>query len=792
MSLLINNHSIIDRDREAKQIAQLLQDSTQRTSHVIILCADSGYGKSSIMYKVKQNYDNLCDRIVIVETPPSNNNIAPVEGQYLNYVAEALDSKFKSEYSLETFMHSTDSHCHALVNTDSLLQAGHSIPSAILAALGKIMLTDLYATRLLYDTSVDSILVLKNYIVAAIMNTEAILDITNAQNMDMTSFRSIRSILQNSSPMSLVLEYTTENHNIAQAVKFAEGLRCSYTLIEIDKLPFEFALSIMGVPTDINKICEIEQFYKNVIKGNLYKIVQAKSDAATDEICCYDDPIEKKIDSLGFASKFLLAILCMHEGEIDNATFCDILEFIRFSFYIPLNWISELETLVDQGKEKVRLRHASIIESFPLNIENTAALTAYRYLSEYYQNICNSSTEVLCKNRAIVQLVKLHSRFDPKQMIPILGQFKGVIIEKLSQADAFGLIKQAFDALDPKNETAFHIHLVALCYEAGFYQGALELLKQLEPLSSLSGKVYMSMLLNRNDQHLEAIKLCEKLLHITDNPRYRLIVLMIRMLSERSLNRVHDYEKTFKIIQKTRNFKDILEYGFFLRNAQIVLPYAASIEYLQKSIDFFALKNEALYAAYSRLTYSVQLARLGKLRKAEEMLNGTVPLLLNASFEKHIVYTNQAAIRLLKGQANDKTMQLLEKALLTVTTVFDRIVILNNMVCALIINKGSLEEFEKLKDSLQEEIANEPDHRLKKKTYVNFFLYHRDVSGNGEETDRWRNAAINVRVKKSGQIIEDIHLFNEKPEKDFRFLSTRNFCVSFITYWHFNIPILDF
>ncbi len=792
MSLLINNNAIVDREREAKQIGQLLQDSTQNVSHVLILCADSGYGKSSIIYKVKEIYDNLNSQIIIVDTPPANSNMAPVEGQYLNYIAETLDNKLKPEYSLESFLYSSDNNYQHLINADSLLQAGHSIPSAIFAALGKTILTDLQAERLLYDTSVDSILVLKNYIVSTIMRTGAIIDITNAQNIDATSFRVIRSILQDPYSKKLILEYTTENGNVTEAAKFADRLGCTYTLMKIDKLPFEFALSIIGIPANAQKICEIESFYRDVVKGNLYKIVQAKMDSETDIINYSQDPIEKKVDSLGFASKLLLAILCLHEGEMDTRVFCEILNLIQMSFFVPANWDADLNTLIDHYDGKIRLRHASITESFPLTIENTAALSAYHYLVEYYEDICHSSTITLYQKQAVVQLVKLHSRFDPKRMIPLLEKFKRIIIEMLSEADAFALIKQAFEVLDNTRETVYHIRLVALCYEAGFYRGALELLSRIKSLSSVSGRVYMCMLLNRNDQHLKALELCEKLLHSTDNPRYKLIIMMVKMLSERSLNRVRDYKNTFKRIEKSQNYQNVLEYGFFLRNAQIVLPYKASIQYVQKSIDFFEQKGEKQYSAYSQLTYSIQLARLGRLTRAENILNSIVPMLLNASFEKHIVYVNQAAIRLLKRNANEQTLMLLDKALLTVTTVFDRIVILNNMLCALIINKGSLSEFEQLKALLKTEIFNEPDQRLRQKTYLNFYLYCRDISGNIEEAHQWKKAAINVGVRKGNQTIEDVFLFDEKPEEDLRFLATRNFCVSFITYWHFDIPILDF
>ena len=653
MSLIINNHAVVDRDREAKQIAQLLQDRTSHSSSVIILCADSGYGKSSIMHKVQEIYNDLTNKIVVVETPPTNNNTVPIDGQYLNYIAETLDEKLKPWYSLEKFLYSSDSNYQPLIDADSMLQAGHSIPSAIVAAFGKTVLTDLQAERLLYDTSVDSILVLKNYISVAIEKNDIIIDITNAQNMDITSYRAIRSMIQNSCIKKIVLEYTTENNDIANAVKFVNGLNCKYTLMEIDKLPFEFALSIIGVPADIKKICDIEKYYRQVIKGNLYKIIQAKMDSRTDIINCFDDPIKKKVESLGFASKMILAILCLQDGEMNRKTFSGILDLIKNSFFVPLNWKYELNTLIDQQEDKIRLRHASIIESFSLTCENAAALSAYRYLVEFYENICNSSTDALIQNHTVVQLVKLHSRFDPKRMIPLLGHFKSVIIEKLSEADAFALIKQAFEALSNDSETVFHIKLVALCYEAGFYRGALDLLNQLAPLSSISGKVYMCMLLNRNDRHLEAIELCMKLLESIDNPRYELILMMIKMLSERSLNRTKDYENTFRAIEKMQSYRSILEYGFFLRNAQIVFSYVESLKYLQQSIAFFEQRNETLYAAHSKLTYSIQLARLGRLEESEKIINDIVSLLLNASFEKHIVYSNQAAIRLLKKQADE-------------------------------------------------------------------------------------------------------------------------------------------
>ena len=58
---------------------------------------------------------------------------------------------------------------------------------------------------------------------------------------------------------------------------------------------------------------------------------------------------------------------------------------------------------------------------------------------------------------------------------------------------------------------------------------------------------------------------------------------MIEMISNRSLNRVAETKKNFDKIQKNKAFYNLYEYGFLLRNADIVKGFKESIPYIEKS-----------------------------------------------------------------------------------------------------------------------------------------------------------------------------------------------------------------
>lgn len=794
MSLIIKsyNNSIVDRDHEAGQIARIIEmQSETKGSSVILLYADSGFGKSSVVEKVKEKYQSLKDRMIIVNTPPKNRTSASVEGNYLNCIAEAINQKLLGVFTLEDFLDSPEGDMQRMIDVDEILKNGSTFTSALTSGIGQLALAELKAQRLLYDSTIDSILVIKKYIELAIARYDIILDITNAQNMDTATYRVLNSILQTPSMKTIILEYTTEDGNFLDAIKFAESFNCSCELMKIDCLPFEFALSILGIPVDSQKISEIEKFYNNVVKGNLYKLIQEKLNAKSYGDNYSEDPIDKRIRLLGYAQKLILSIVCLHDGEIATNLLNEILESINSSFYIPVNWRLELDSLLEEEDGILKLHHPSIADSISLAPDNAITSSAYLYLVSFYEKWLNEGNTADIHKVSVIMLIKLHSQFNPIKMLPLMTQFKQIIIGSIAERDALRLIKQAFDSINVGRETRYHLILISLCYDAGFYTSAYSLMKELEPLSLDSSKILMCMLLNRNDYHEDAIMMCDDIYRRTTHTRYKLISLMIKMLSQRSLNLTNEYRKTFRKIKRNLQFRNLPEYGFFLRNAQITLTYAKGLDYIQRSISFFERKGEPLFAAQAKLTLAVQNARLGNLEESERILDSIAPIIISESFEKHIIYINRAAVRLLGLKADDVTDSLLNKALLTVTTVFDRISVLNCMLCSIIIRSGTIDEFERICKMIEKELILEPDQRIRKKVYTNIYLYHRDVSKNHEKAHYWKAKALEIKAQDKRQMLEYIILTNSRPREDLRFLASKNFCVSFITYWHFSIPLLD-
>lgn len=788
MSLIFRKDDIVDRIKEAQTIESIIRETARNgAAHAIVLWANTGYGKSAIMRKVKSFFDGQAIQIAIVETPPTNST-TPIEGQYLNYIAETLDRVLADQLSLKQFLLSYHNGIKPLLDAEAILYNGLSLQSGLAIKVGETAMADLTEQRLLFDTNTDSILLIKNYIETAVQTTHIVLDITNAQNMDATSFRALNQILEHQRDLTMIFEYTTQGGRSAQLEHFLSQLSCSHTEIEVDILPFDFALTIFGQTENANTIYEIEKFYRNVVRGNLYKIVQAKNSYSPR---LDTDPIEAQIKELGYVSRLFLSILCLMGGKSTQEEFQRIQNHIEQNFYVPKGWIENLDSLIEVENGCIALRHASIADTLQLTPDNATAMAAYKYLADYYSDLVNSPKGYTTYVQIVPKLAVLYSQFDPSKLALIINQFKEVIIEKFDKNEATRLVGLAFDALGAPRETEFHFMLIALCYEAGFYDKALALLQKLEPLESECGQVFYCMLLNRNDLHELAVKTCKKVRKAAKNPRYQLIVQMVQMLSERSLGLYNQCRDTCEKIEKTTAFHGLLEYGFFLRNKQIILQFEESLTYIEQSIAFFNQRNQDLYAAYSRLTHLVQWARLGYPQESEVELEKIAPHLLHSSFERHIVYLNQAALRLLQGIADKKTFHLLDKAYMTVTTTFDHAVVLNNKLCALIIQGNAHpDEFLPLLAELKKVVDEEPDANLRRKVYANIALYYKMAEDN--TSYEWWVAKVK-QIKRNAVVhpFENSLLFGESPIKSFRFLAKQPCCVFFITYWHFDIPIID-
>ena len=533
----------------------------------------------------------------------------------------------------------------------------------------------------------------------------------------------------------------------------------------------------------------VEDFYKNIAKGNLYKMFSAKGELELiDKNSPLEDPIELKINKLSYNQKLILGLVCLHDGCIPTNEYNDIFDYVSNRYFINKNDIYTLEGLIKAEQDNTfKVCHASVIDSFNICNENYAALVAYRFLSDYYvYKSSKMSCDISKRNQYMFKLLKLYSVFEPIKILEKIDDFKQLIISSLSEKQAESIIRNIYFSITEDDDVNIRIQIINLAYESGFYLTAYSLLTLLD-VENDKTLMLKSMLLNRIDRHDEAILTCKKLFKKNDDPRTRLISKMIRMLSERSQNDEKAYLKTFKSIFNNTKYKDIYEYGFLLRNSQIVFSFSESLKYIKESIDFFEEKKQFKDMACSQLTLAVQNARLGNLREAKIIINQIEDILLDTTFEKHIIYMDKAAISLLDGSANEETLIQLQKSFLSATTSFDKVVILNNQLCWYILHKVDKPMFDKLKRQLDKLLESEPDLRLHRRTFINYSKYFENVLGDLNTAQEFIKNASNIVI--SNDILGDSFISGKCQDENFIFLSRCPYYVSFITYWHFDLPM---
>lgn len=793
MSNIISTKNIIDRKHETTYVVNdINQNDGKPRNKVLVLWSDSGLGKTSIVEKASQD-EKLKKPIIIIETPPINNNEFIGNGDYISYIAESLSSYFESlEWSLKDFLMLGLSERFTKSENAKIISNITNLPLTVFSTLCERVLSLNHADteKILSGLDLDSVLIKTEYIKATLETFPFVLDISNMQNADYMSIMQLQKILSTTTGQYFIFEYTTKDKNTDYLWKMARVFDKSADIdvYEINELPIEYALTIVK-PGNYNVIDELENFYKQIAKGNLYKLSKIKKELdGTISLKNLKDPLKLKIESLDYNQKLLLSIICLHDGCIKKETLEEILEYISNEYYISSNDILFLDEFIEIKKHSYELQHASIIDSLEIGFENFASVAAYKFLKEYYGS--KSALEFQGgkqKDDYTFQLLKLYSIFEPIMILQKLKEFKSLIISCISEVQGRQLLNKIFFSIKNDINESVKLHIINLGYEVGFYKTAYNLLKEIN-LNNENRDILECMLLNRTDRHIENIDKCKRLLKEKNHSnKFILIINMIKMLSERSLNDVKAYNKTFKKIFKNRKYINLYEYGFLLRNSQIVFSYKESLKYIKESIEFFNLRSSSKDAACSELTFAVQLARLGYLDEANQHLNRIKDTLLNSTFEKHILYVNQSAIAMLNGASDEQILLLLEKSILSATTSFDKTVILNNKLCWYIINNVDERLFGDLKFQIDKLLLTEPDSRLHRRTYINYSNYYKYVMNNPILANAWIKKAM--EIPSNNDELGDIYISGICNNSELAFLAKQHFYVSFITYWHFDLPI---
>lgn len=793
MSNIFSTKKIVDRKNETAYIIEDINKGNDSSRNkILFLWSDTGIGKTSIVSKVSHD-TSLNKPIVIVDTPPINNKELIGNGDFISYIAESVSNYLKEQnWSLKDFLISGSSERLQKNESSKLLSNLTSLPFTVFSILCEraLSLNDADTDKIINGFDLESILINLEYIKSSLETFSLVLNVSNIQNADSMSIMQLQKILSVTRGQYFIFEYTTKEKNtdnLWQLAKTFENV-ADIDIYEINELPIEYALTIIN-PSNHNIIEQLEKFYEEIAKGNLYKMYKIKNELDnTSLLPTFKDPIQLKIERLNYQQKLLLSIICLHDGFIKTEDFLDIITYISDYYYVSINDVKELDDFIEATNVYYKLQHASIIDSFDIGMENFASVAAFRFLEQYYiSKIKYYEKDNVKKDEYTFLILKLYSIFNPTKILDKLNDFKQLIISCISEEQGKKLLEKIYYSLPDDTDENIKLHIINLGYEVGFYKSAHTIISQNNCVKE-NKLILECMLLNRIDKHLENIEKCNKLLKEKNHSEHFILIIhMIKMLSERSLNDVKSYEKTFKQIFDNKRFVNLYEYGFLLRNSQIVFSLNKSLKYIKQSIDFFKAQENFKDAACSELTYAVQLSRLGRLTEADEHLKNIKTILLNSTFEKHIVYVNQSAIELLKGNASDDILLLLEKSLLSATTNFDKVVILNNKLCWFIVNSVEERLFIDLKAQIDKLLVNEPDLRLHRRIFINYSKYYQHVLCDSTVSNAWLKKA--KEIPSNNDELGDTYISGTCKNLELSFLAKQKFYISFITYWHFDIPI---
>ena len=338
-------------------------------------------------------------------------------------------------------------------------------------------------------------------------------------------------------------------------------------------------------------------------------------------------------------------------------------------------------------------------------------------------------------------------------------------------------------------QDAIHFALIDIYYSLGIFDKAWDILTEIQNQSNRY-IAYKAALLDRLDMHQEAIIfICNTLASVNSN-RLLLILKLILMISYRSINNHKECERIYLEMVNNSEYTNYDEYGFLLRNCEIILPLSQSRKELKKSITFFKEKNLLVEMGQSYLTLAILDAWSKNFKSAVSNLNIAEKLLYNETFERHIFFNNRAVLHMYQNEFSEEVGHLLREARKTTMCNFDKLIIHINHLIYYTFSNTHRDTFEMCEDIIVLTLSlleKQPDKVMHRLTYYTIAQYYKK-----------RNVDLfHLYMKKS----YETHLslsFGTNNYWDERFSNYKldhtttdgilTHDLGLISYWHFRIP----
>lgn len=793
----------INRKKDLNEFKTLLNITEDNKNSIIILHANSGFGKSSFTNKLLEDTkDYIAIKISLPSSSYSSEEFIKQIAIQMDFLSDennkllSMEAFIKNEMSKGSENHYNSKLLDTLLNTPGL-----KIFKSLKLIIDKNLANGIYSTNSILSNPNDSMIYISEYIEKNLSLNKIFLVIENIQCIDKVSLNLLSKIIQNTYENKIILEYTDDSKNKNFEIYDIENAFNKKNSDVKKKELKELSLKeLIEHFIDKNREKEYDAFVKKLYvgyDGNLRRfedLIAYYND--TDKNIDYNkNPTISRVQQLSKTLQFIICLIVAHRSNININVLRYLYEFEQtiqneiFDLDIELSKIEDDFILFNNNQ--VLIKHDYIKDEI-LNNEyfNRYLIIGYQMWSDYYYNLyVNKNFTNITMQDLSNNLFYFFYKSDSKKVFTIFDDIKKIAINSIYPDDATLYLEKIRNNITDNNSFEYRLINYALFdiyYYLGIFEKCYEIISNIKE-ETLKKEIYYIATLDRLDRHLESIEKIDKILDKNPNLNYLLVLNILKMTSLRSLNKIEEAKKIFFTCLKNDNFKELYEYGFLLRNSEIFLSYEKSIIYLNESVEFFEKRCIPIYEGHSRVSLAMNYARIGKLDKALEEINIAEKLLSNETIEKFIYLVDKSIILLyINFEENiNIAINLLKKALRFSTTNFDKIAIYNNLLICYAYLKEENNAFEII-DILNNLISAQPDVVAHRITYFNISYLYKQLNNE----DYYKKYLEKAKEIKS---IDDIDFWNVKllntsiTDDQYKFLLKFDFDLFYLSYWHFDI-----
>ena len=684
------NISFVNRVKERGQLHSILQ-MRDPINRVIYVYGKSGIGKTALVNNVLGQISN--EHIYNVRI---NHSSEYADGYFYRELAKSISIKKVKDLNLTAFVTELKS---IVANKQAIRKGVDSLKSSIVDMAPGIAIKFINA---LFDasseiSSFDENKILNSYDIGAfslineyvqyIFNHESnIVHFENIQDIDYVSLKALIELVKQPNNSTFIFEYTS-------------NLNGHYSLAElIDNIVITGA-KVITMPigplshNDIVKI--IDQFpnaQKSVITGNLMidpenlrtlidYLYMVMYNPYSIEGPQQHDFTKMSLNHLSTNERFILAMIFNHIEPVPHSIFDEatlLYHNYNHTIYCGELLKSSLQSLIDKGFIYEDPHRGFVIthDYISTSIINSSMwdhlhLITQQFWYSYYSNSQQissvSKSTSLCKQLFYAACLKKYAI-----VLHLLDSLYYEATKMISPDNLLETITVLKKSL-PKNSSVLDkidMWLITLHCSLSNYKQAYDIICS----SNCSGPKYTLMkiiVLEELGYKQDALTICEEEIKSTQDKScgYFIALRSTRIMLNYILGNYNKVVTEYQDCLNNSSYTSQVEYGYVLRNAELVYSdscYEASLAPIWDSVLHFKDKGATKMEAYSRLTFGVQSALAGRLKKAEKQFEIAQRLLRDDVTERHSIFNNIAVVRMFQSLYDEETKWALLQALLTV------------------------------------------------------------------------------------------------------------------------------